>query len=263
MAVRPQRRTPTYAVNSVDKALRLLQILRDVGEIRVKEAAQELGASPSTVHRLMSMLVFRGFAQQDESHTYLPGPALAVPVVRLPGTRDLHAIAKPHLRDLRDAVGETAYGWILTGRLVRCILTVAASSNSAAGDRHGFTIPAEISAAGQAMLAALPDEEVEALFASGETGDSLGREAYARLRLRLEQVRSLGYSLLEVESGLVSVAVPLRRSGAHPPTSVSISAPSGRGDRARAADTIGRVIAARDAIDRDLALVARDDTRHP
>lgn len=135
-AVRPHRTTPSYAVNSVDNALRLLQTLRDVGEVRVKEAAQDLGVSPSTVHRLMSMLVFRGFAQQDDTRSYLPGPSMGVPVVRLPGTRELLAVAKPHLTRLRDATGETAYCWILTGRLVRCILTVSASSVSAIGDRR-------------------------------------------------------------------------------------------------------------------------------
>jgi IclR family acetate operon transcriptional repressor len=260
MAVRPQRTTPTYAVNSVDKALRLLQMLRDVGEIRVKEASQELGISPSTVHRLMSMLVFRGFAQQDDSHVYLAGPAMGVPAVRLPGTKDLHAIAKPHLIELREATGETAYGMILAGRLVRCILTVESPHPSSAGDRHGLILPAEVSAAGQAMLAGLSPAEVDALCGP-DSEAPLPRDEYDRLRARLDNVRSLGFALLEVESGLLSVAVPLRRSDAHPPMAVSISAPSRRAEHARSETAIGHLIAARDAIDRDLAAVQRGSVR--
>jgi len=260
MAAPPQRRTPTYAVNSVDKALRLLQILRDIGEIRVKDAAAELGVSPSTVHRLMSMLVFRGFAVQDASHIYLPGPALDVPVAHLPGTKGLHSIAKPHLTALRDVTGETAYGMILAGRLVRCILTVESSIPAAAGDRHGLVLPAETSAAGHAMLAALPDEDVERLFRAEGTAVALPSEDFARLRTRIDLVRARGYSIMEVESGLISVAVPLRRSDVHPPMSVSISAPSGRAAGMREPEIITRVIAARDAIDREFAAARRRGT---
>ena len=41
-------------------------MLRDVGALRLKEAAEELAIAPSTAHRLFAMLVYRGFAVQDE-----------------------------------------------------------------------------------------------------------------------------------------------------------------------------------------------------
>lgn len=66
---------PSYALDSVDNALRLLQMLRDVGALRLKDAAEELGTAPSTAHRLLAMLVYRGFAVQDEKRRYHPGPA--------------------------------------------------------------------------------------------------------------------------------------------------------------------------------------------
>lgn len=40
---------PSYALESVDNALRLLQMLRDVGALRLKDAAEELGDRKSVV----------------------------------------------------------------------------------------------------------------------------------------------------------------------------------------------------------------------
>jgi hypothetical protein len=50
---------PTYLLESVDNALKLLQMLRDVGALRLKDAAKELGIAPSTAHRLFAMLLYR------------------------------------------------------------------------------------------------------------------------------------------------------------------------------------------------------------
>ncbi|WP_264004665.1 helix-turn-helix domain-containing protein [Mycolicibacterium sphagni] len=57
---------PTYVIGSVGNALHLLQALRDGGALRLTDAARELNVAPSTAHRLLSMLVNRGFAVQDE-----------------------------------------------------------------------------------------------------------------------------------------------------------------------------------------------------
>jgi len=57
---------PAYLLESVDNALKLLQMLRDVGALRLKEAAEELHIAPSTAHRLLAMLVYRGFAVNVE-----------------------------------------------------------------------------------------------------------------------------------------------------------------------------------------------------
>jgi IclR family transcriptional regulator, acetate operon repressor len=253
----PQRRTPAYFVSSVDNTLRLLQLLRDLGEIRVKDAARELGISPSTVHRLMSMLVFRGFAVQDESRTYHPGPSIGVEPIRMTGTRELHAIVKPHLTALRDHIDESAYCMILAGRSIRFILTVESSYPAHAGDRHGFVLPAEESAGGTAILAGLHPEELAHLYSPAQHA-GMDEAGYERLRRRLRLVRSRGYALSveEVESGIVSVAVPLRGNGNHPPAAVSISGPPSHLDKVMAPATIERLMNTRDAIDGELALVA-------
>ena len=65
----------TGHLESVDAALRLLQMLGRDGQLRVTDAADELGVAASTAHRLLSTLRYRGFAVQAGDRTYRPGPA--------------------------------------------------------------------------------------------------------------------------------------------------------------------------------------------
>nr|WP_281374897.1 helix-turn-helix domain-containing protein [Nocardioides soli] len=46
------------------------------GPMRVTDAAARLGVSPSTAHRLLAMLVYRDFAEQDADKRYRPGRLL-------------------------------------------------------------------------------------------------------------------------------------------------------------------------------------------
>jgi IclR family transcriptional regulator, acetate operon repressor len=50
---------------SVDKALRLLELVGERQVLRVSEAAELLGVARSTAHRLLNALGRRGFVAQD------------------------------------------------------------------------------------------------------------------------------------------------------------------------------------------------------
>ena len=52
---KPVQKRPTYSIEAVDNALQLLQLLRDGGTLRLKDAAAELGVAPSTAHRLLAI----------------------------------------------------------------------------------------------------------------------------------------------------------------------------------------------------------------
>src|SRR5258708_33978546 len=97
---------PTYLVESVDNALRLLQMLRDLGVLRLTDAAQELGIAPSTAHRLRAMLVYRGFAVQHEKRGYHPGPPTLAGPAHRGWPREFNDRCPPHLAALRRLGGE-------------------------------------------------------------------------------------------------------------------------------------------------------------
>lgn len=159
-----QRKKPTYSIDAVDNALQLLQLLRDLGSVRLKDAAAELKVAPSTAHRLLAMLVYRGFATQDESKRYLPGPSLGVGPAGIGGTTQLRRIAQPHLELLAARLNETVNLMIRVGTQVRFLSTVEGSNILRIGDRQGTVLPANSASGGKAILAELDREVLEQLF---------------------------------------------------------------------------------------------------
>lgn len=251
----PQRRKPSYAIASVDNALRLIQMLRDLGEVRGKEAAEALDISPSTVHRLMSMLVYRGFAIQSDSRVYLPGPSVGVAPAAVRGAKRIQELVRPHLFALEEDLGESAYLMILTGRVIRFLLTAESGYPAHAGDRHGFVIPAHSSAGGRAILSALTMDQLTELYAGGERdGVDLDEAQLAQLMLSLEGVRSRGYahSAEEVERGIITVAAPIRLPWLRTRAAISVSAPAIRRAKLFSADSITSMMHTRNVIEREL-----------
>lgn len=253
MPASPQLRKPAYAVTSVDNALRLLQMLRDLGEVRSKEAAEELGISPSTVHRLMSMLVYRGFAVQNEARVYLPGPSIGIPPAASDGARRLQNLVRPYLSRLRDEAQESAYFMVLTGRVVRFLLTAESSYPTHAGDRHGFVIPAHTSAGGKAILSVMSRKDLDEMYNGPDARDGveLSDAELDALLKDLMTVRARGYavSVEEVERGIVTVSAPLRHAWVRPLSAISLSGPVARREALTHERTVSMLLAARDAIE--------------
>src|SRR5258708_37858913 len=75
-------------------------MLRDLGVLRLTDAAQELGIGPSTAHRLFAMLVYRGVAVQDEKRGYHPGPAMGAGPAQRGWTRQFNDLCRPHIAAL-------------------------------------------------------------------------------------------------------------------------------------------------------------------
>ena len=82
-------------IEAADNALRLLQLLREGGKLRLKDAAAELGFAPSTAHHLLAMLVYRGFVVKDEFKNYVPSVAIGVGPARLGWSLKLRDLARP------------------------------------------------------------------------------------------------------------------------------------------------------------------------
>lgn len=82
-ATREPEQRPSYAIASVDNALRIATWLQLEGSLTVSEAAVRLAVAPSTAHRLLQMLVYRDFAVRDEGRAYRAGPVLELAGIAL------------------------------------------------------------------------------------------------------------------------------------------------------------------------------------
>lgn len=151
---------PTYAIASVDNALRLALLLQQEGPLHLTEAAERLGVARSTAHRLLSMLVFRGFAEQAKDRRYVCGSVLRLMESSRMSPGVIRAAAMPHMQTLMMRTGETANLMTLAGGQVRFLATVESTSILRVGDREGRLLPAWLTSGGKAILAAMSDAEV-------------------------------------------------------------------------------------------------------
>jgi DNA-binding IclR family transcriptional regulator len=241
---------PPYAIASVDSALLLATLLQQEGPMRVTDAAERLGVSGSTAHRLLGMLVYRDFAQQLPDRRYGPGPLMqGGPAPQAAVTR-LREAALPHLRRLVDELGETANVMVLAGTDVRFVATVECDHVLRVGDRTGRTLSASRSSGGKALLAALPAERRDDVLRGLDTPEA------DRLQRELRGIRRRGFAVndQETETGLTAVGAAVPVGAGSPPAAISVAMPSARYSRDRLPAWGAAVTAAAAAIAGDLAL---------
>lgn len=226
-------RKPTYPVEAVDNALRLLQLLRDGGGLRLKDAAAELNVAPSTAHRLLAMLVYRGFAVQDESRMYFPGAAVGAGPSGLGWTRLLRSVAQPHLELLSTRINETVNLMARVGTKVRFLATVEGTHALRVGDRQGSVMPANRASGGKAMLAELDPELVKKLFSGGNAeiaGESISDEDFPAFARELEVVRERGFAanFEGTEEGISALGIALHNGKGDVVGALSVATPVSR-----------------------------------
>lgn len=229
----PVQKRPTYSIEAVDNALQLLQLLRDGGALRLKDAAEELGVAPSTAHRLLAMLVYRGFAVQDETRRYVPGPAMGVGPAGLAWTRLLRTLAQPHMELLSARINETVNLMVRVGTKVRFLATVEGNNVLRVGDRQGTVMPANKTSGGKAMLAELEAHLIEQLFRSNNAeigGDTIPDAEYPGFLRELHTISGNGFAanFEGTEEGVSALGMALHNRHGQVVGALSVATPSTR-----------------------------------
>ncbi|MEV0183187.1 IclR family transcriptional regulator [Streptomyces sp. NPDC050625] len=236
---------PPYMIESVDNALLALELLRDRGRVRVSEVADELGIARSTAHRLLSMLVFRDFAERDENRGYVPGRALSAP--NGDGRAQyLRRMLLPAMEALCSRVEETVNLMVRVGTQIRFLASVESSQVLRVGDRQGAVLPARATSGGKALLAELSPAEITCLYPGDEGLDELVRE--------LDEVRARGYGLnLEAtETGVVAAGRCVNDRSGRAVAALSIAVPVSRFHAGRIEPLANALRECTDRIARDL-----------
>lgn len=219
-----------YPIESVDNVLRLLLMVAERKQIRVSEAASDLGTAVSTAHRLLSMLVHHEFVTQDaETKAYRSGPALQR--VGLLATRGMEVrnLVLPYLEQLRDETGETAHGAVLQGDEMLFIACAESTNALRVASRVGTRMWAHCTSIGKCWLACETDDFLRGLYPSPRLPALTDRSLTSRAALleELSEVRRQGFArnVGESEPGIGSVSAAVRQRDGRPYVSVSVSVP--------------------------------------
>ncbi|MCP9990428.1 IclR family transcriptional regulator [Streptomyces albogriseolus] len=253
---KPLRTPPPYPIASVDHALRAATILQMEGGATVSQIAGRLGVARSTAHRLLAMLVYRDFAVQGEDRIYRAGPVLELAAHSQSLVSRLRAAALPHLHRIVDLLDETTNLIVRTGDTARFIASVECRQALRVGSREGMVFPAHRTTAGLLLLADLPDEELDEVYAVERYRDRPGeRPDLDKLRAQLARLRRNGFAVNQERSerGLVAVGVPIRDGNGTALAGLSVSLPSVRYDPHRLQSLVATLDAAARALEADLA----------
>jgi DNA-binding IclR family transcriptional regulator len=199
-------------VQSVERAFAVLRALA-TGPAGVSEIAERTGLPKSTVSRLLSTLVSVGAVEQTEGlGVYGLGEVMIDLAAAASPGRNLVAVARPHLVELVETIGEAAGLGILDGDDVFYLDQVDGDHEVQVRDWSGETVAAYVVSSGLVLMAHAPDD-VRAAFLS------IPREAWTehtmtdpvQLGRRLDEIRRAGFAWVyeEMSEGLNSVAAPI------------------------------------------------------
>ncbi|NYI99248.1 DNA-binding IclR family transcriptional regulator [Streptomonospora nanhaiensis] len=232
-------------VQSVDRAITVLEILAQHGEAGVTEIAAELGVHKSTAFRLVGALERRGLVEQPG----LRGKyQLGFGIIRLAGTMaaglDLTQQSRRVCEDLASDLGETVNIAIPSGDMVVNIDQVRGASAVVSQNWIGRQNPLHSTSTGKVLLAHMrPTDQRRILRGRLErlTPDTITDPDV--LRAEIEEILERGYATAveELEVGLNAVAAPIRGLTGEVIAALSASGPSYRMDRDKL-DTIGETV---------------------
>jgi DNA-binding IclR family transcriptional regulator len=230
----------TETTGTVARTLSMLRVIAEAkGSVGVKDVADALHLPMSTSHRLLDLLLQAGFVQKEKvKRRYGIGAEffrLANVVAR---KTSMASLVQPLLDDLAHKTGETAlFAAYLPAQHSVAYVAKADSPHSLRFRIDLFqSVPPEWGATGLAILAFLPEEEQDAVFArarpSPVTGRRLTRAAYLE---RLAAVRRDGFAVTEGEKlpDAVGIAVPIEAMPGEFVGSLALTIPKVRFVRAK------------------------------
>lgn len=219
-------------VQSVDRAISILEVIARTRSIGVTAIATELGLSKTTVSRLLATLEGRGLVEQNETRGEYTLGYTAWMLSSSPKRRpDLVATCRPFAVDLARRLGETVNIAVLDNGEVMTVDQIAGDSAIGSIDWVGRRTPIHATAAGKILLACLPAEQRANLVP-----DPLPRftehtiTERARLDRELDEAAATGvaYTYEENEIGEVAVGAPIRDFDGQAFAAVTLAGPAFR-----------------------------------
>lgn len=253
-------------VQSVERIFQLIeQLASHPAGASLQRLAQETDLAKSTVHRLLASLVGLGYAAQE------PGTGryrLTLKMFELSSgivnSMDIMSVAKLHLERLAQRTGEAVHLVIRDGKDI-VYLYKTESGPMRMASRVGLRSPLYCTGVGKAILAGLPEQEVDEVWRHSTPKKLTGRTItdLPTLKLQLAEVRACGYAIDDEENelGIRCVAVAIPGPGGRPEGAFSISglAPYMSDERIRRVARLA--LETRDDIVRDMGLPVTGGTQ--
>jgi len=221
-------------VQSIERGLDLLEALAVAqGGVGVVDLSSRVSLHTSTVHRLLSTLLARGYVSQDsQTGQYSLGPRVLPLAHAFQDHSEIRAIARRHLQSLMEATGETAnlifldhaeavyVDQVPSPRLVRMFAAI------------GRRVPLHSTGCGKVFLANMTSAD-RAQIVKERGLPKFTRHTIttiAKLEHEMAEIRRCGFAVddQEHDEGVRCVAAPIRDHTGNVVAAISIAGPTTR-----------------------------------
>jgi IclR family acetate operon transcriptional repressor len=216
-------------------AVRVLQVCESLAEqqpVGVRELARALDSPRSSVQRSLETLEAAGWAVRTPEGVWCLSTRPTLVAARAGSAGALRALAAPALHRLQAATDESVRLWVPDGNRVAIVVSVESTQPVRyVGPPPGTRLPLHASASGKAVLAALPDAEVDAILTAPlDAWTTRTITDVDELRRQIAEIRAIGYAITRHEAredvggvgaavldasgrpvGALSVALPMHR----------------------------------------------------
>lgn len=221
-------------IQVADRLFLVLETLAETGPVVLADLCGKLDLNKSTVHRLLSSLLYMGYVKQDaETGKYFLSLKLLTLSGKILNRMDILETVRPYLKKLADETGETVHFVQLDGTDAVYIYKEESCQNSVRMvSKVGNKIPLYCSGVGKAMAADMEESQVQALWEHSDIRQLTPHTVirYEQFLKRLLLVREKGYALDDEENelGVRCIAVSIPDYKGNPSYAFSISAPVSR-----------------------------------
>lgn len=253
------------SVQSVDRALSILELLAQHGDLGVTEIAAHLRVHKSTAFRLVATLEAHDLVEQVAERGKF---RLGLGVLRLAGSTtvrlDLVKESRPVTTRLARDVGETVNITVLSDREALYLDQVSGPSALALHNWAGQRVPLHATSNGKILLAFTDPTLLDQLDYPLTRYTHRTVVEAAALRHQVDDVRRRGWAVAvdELEEGLTAIAAPVHGADGAVIASVSASGPTFRLTRDRTASVAETVVRAGREISKRLGWHGAEPSAH-
>ncbi len=253
-------------VNSVRKALAILDLLSNRPDLGLAEISKALGFPRSTTHGLLETLTRARFLERNpDSGAYSLGIRLIELGYCAQTGLDLVRIAAPFLKGLNIRYDETVHLTILDDDEVLYIDCIESQRRLRTYSVIGVRAPLHCTSVGKAILAFQDEDTIARVIARkglpAFTPNTITGES--RLREEIARIRALGYAIddMEHEEHLRCIGAPIRNARGEVFASISLSGPAERNTLERLEQMAPALLEATETISRRLGYRPREFSR--
>ena len=220
------------SIQSVDRAISILELLSVRGWSGVTEIARKSGIHKSTAYRLLVTLRDRGLVEQDAgTEKYRLGFGMVLLASAVTADIDIVRHARPVCELLSEQTRETVNVTVLEGDEAVIIHQTISTASALSVDWSGRHTPLHATAAGKVFLFHMPEDQRRRILGrllERFTEDTMVDPASFREELRRIGEEGYAYTAGELEVGLNAVAAPVYRTDGAVVAALSVSGPAFR-----------------------------------